>query len=442
MPTRVHEDTGTVQAVLPVKLGHGATHYAQGIRAGRWLFATGLLAQDFKAGIPRDITAPNFAPGLTSPAQREAMMIFDHLEKILSAGGTSRENIVRLDQFFTSVTSIAPYQASRRKHLGIVAPASTSVVMEALPLVDASIQIDALAVVPDTDFQPRAVAKPDVVPVSGPSPSVTVGDFVFISGQLATADPGAKTRDGLPEEARVPDTAFWEGLPIKVETKYVLHRRVTPALEQAGSSIQNVVKAQVYLTHLDDLFYFRQVWADYFGDAMPATTIILAPKRAIGLAAARVEINLIALRKDSIATRKETIKCDIATTCAEFPAAVRAGDMLFLSGLMANDANGVAEDVKTMAQRPLYGSSTEAEGRIILQKAKRICEVAGTSLKNVVRAQHFHSSLSGFPDAYNTWRKELGSQALPLSAIGVSGPLPIPGCSLLMDLWVYSPDKF
>jgi enamine deaminase RidA (YjgF/YER057c/UK114 family) len=429
------------EPVLPVKLGPGGVHYAQGMRAGRWLFVTGLMAQDFKTGIPKTVTAPASAPSQTSPAQREASAIFDHLDQVLAAGGTSRENIVRVDQFFTNVGAIAPYQGIRRKRLGAVAPASTSVVTEALPLADANIQIDALAVIPGADFQPRAVPKPDVISISGPSPSVTVGDFVFISGQLATADPGAPTRDGLPEEACVPDTAFWGGQPIQVETEYVLRRRITPALERAGSSPRNVVKAQVYLTHIEDVSVFRQIWTNYFGDLLPATTIILVPKRSFGIAAARVEINVIALRDDAVSTRNETIECDVAPAYEEFPAAVKAGDLLFLSGLMANDGGGIAGDVETIVRQPLYGSAFAMEAQIILDKAEKICAAGGTSLSNVVRAQQFHTDLSEFHVAHDGWRERLGARALPLSAIGVPGPMPIPGCSLLMDLCVYAPGR-
>jgi len=353
MSTKGREQSHTVQAVLPSKVSSGPVHYAQAVRAGHWLFVTGLLAQDFKKGIPKIATALGFASREASPAEREASMIFDHLEKILAAGGTSRDNIVRVDQYFTSVAAVAPYQGIRRKRLGTIAPASTSMVMEDLPLANASMQLDALAVIPTTDFQPRAVAPPDVVSVSGPSPSVAVGDFVFISGQLATADPGAKIRDGLAEDACVPPTAFWGGQPIQVETEYVLRRRIAPALERAGSSAKNVIKAQVYLTHIEDLHVFRQVWADYFDGALPATTIIVAPKRSIGIAAARVEINVIALRGDAVATRKEVIECDVAPAYAECPAAVKAGDLLFLSGLMANDDNGRVSDVEAIANQSL-----------------------------------------------------------------------------------------
>lgn len=439
MPAESREHGSAVEAVLPIKLGPGAMHYAQGVRAGRWLFATGLLAQDFKTGIPKSVTTPAFAPLGTSHFEREASVIFEHLEKILGAGGTSQDNIVRLDQFFANTSAIAPYQRTRRNRLGVVAPASTSMVIQELPLANAGMQIDVLAVIPTQDFQPRPVAQGDSISASGPSPSIAVGDFIFISGQLATADPGIKTRDGLAEEACVPATAFWGGQPIQVETEYVLRRRISPALERAGSSVQNVLKAQVYLTHLEDLQVFRQVWSDYFSGNLPATTIIVAPKGSIGIAAARVEINVIALRDDAVASRREIIKCDVAPVYVECPAAVRTGDLLFLSGLMANDTQGAASEVVTLEGQPLYGSSLEAETRVILDKAEKICEVAGTSLTNVVRAQHFLTSVSAFPAVHNAWQQRLGPRALPLSIVGVPNPMPICGCSLQMDLWIYAP---
>src|SRR5450755_3261257 len=231
-----------VEPVLPVKLGRGAVHFAQGMRAGRWLFANGLMAQDFKTGVPESVLASAMPLHASAPAEREAALIFDHLDNVLAAAGASRDNIVRVDQFFTDITPIASYQGMRRRRLGAAVPASTSMVMAALPLHNARMLVDALAVIPSPDFQPLTIAKPSVVSVSGPSPSVAVGDFVFISGQLATADPGAAIRDGLPEEACVPATAFWGGQAIQVETEYVLRKRIGPALERAGSSFKNVVK--------------------------------------------------------------------------------------------------------------------------------------------------------------------------------------------------------
>ena len=35
------------EPLLPVELGPGKVKFAQGMKAGRWVFATGVMAQDF-----------------------------------------------------------------------------------------------------------------------------------------------------------------------------------------------------------------------------------------------------------------------------------------------------------------------------------------------------------------------------------------------------------
>lgn len=427
------------QPLLPVELGPGSVHYAQGVKAGRWVFASGHLAQDFKNGVPQSVRAAGMPLETPTPAECEAELIFDHLDALLVAAGTSRENIVRIDQYYTGTPAIPPYQRTRRRRLGNTAHASTSMVMEQLLLPDASMVVDAIAVIPSGDFRPQEAPKPKIAAISGPSPTIVAGDFVFISGQLATADVGAPARDGLAEEACVPATAFWGGNPIRVETEYILKRRIAPALERAGSSPAGAVKAQIYLTHLEDIPVFNQVWAEFFGTDIPATTIIPAPKRSIGIATARVEINLVALRNDAIASQKRVIRADVAPAYAGHPAAVKAGDLLFLSGLMANDANGLVSAARIDPRQPYFGSSPEAQAAYIIEKAERICAAAGASLANIVRMQQFHTDLGDFYPAYAAWQRRLGDQPLPFSAIGIPGTPAIPGCSLLSDLWIYSP---
>ena len=44
-----------VEPILPVKLGRGNVHFAQGVKAGRWVFASGLMGQDFVHGVAPDV---------------------------------------------------------------------------------------------------------------------------------------------------------------------------------------------------------------------------------------------------------------------------------------------------------------------------------------------------------------------------------------------------
>jgi enamine deaminase RidA (YjgF/YER057c/UK114 family) len=74
----------------------------------------------------------------------------------------------------------------------------------------------------------------------------------------------------------------------------------------------------------------------------------------------------------------------------------------------------------------------------MLTNARKICASAGTSLANVVRIQQFHTDLNEFYPAYQVWQQHLPGQHLPYSAVEVPF-IPVPGCSVLLDLWVYAP---
>jgi enamine deaminase RidA (YjgF/YER057c/UK114 family) len=109
--------------------------------------------------------------------------------------------------------------------------------------------------------------------------------------------------------------------------------------------------------------------------------------------------------------------------------AIRAGDLLFLGGLMAvNEKGALAAGAKSVAQQMA----------LILSYAEKICQKAQTSLANVVRAQQFHTDLAGFKAAWKAWDKRLPGQYLPYSAIEVPA-LAVPGALVMLDLWVYAP---
>ena len=122
------------------------------------------------------------------------------------------------------------------------------------------------------------------------------------------------------------------------------------------------------------------------------------------------------------------------------PQAVKAGDLLLISALMGNDENGIVDGAGFDGRYPYFNSTAERQAECIIQNAQKICEAAGTSLDNVVRIQQFHSDLNEFYPVYAAWQRHLPDRPLPFSAVEVPGPLPVPGCTVMMDLWVYIPN--
>ena len=73
---------------------------------------------------------------------------------------------------------------------------------------------------------------------------------------------------------------------------------------------------------------------------------------------------------------------------------------------------------------------------MIIDNIAQLCEFAGTSLANVVRALLFFTDIREFYSVYKVWERRLGGSRLPFSAVEVPGPLPVPGATVMMEAWV------
>jgi enamine deaminase RidA (YjgF/YER057c/UK114 family) len=99
------------------------------------------------------------------------------------------------------------------------------------------------------------------------SEAMVAGPWIFAAGQLAS-----DFKTGVPAEARKQPSFPFYGLDIKLQTRFVLEN-LKKTIEAAGSSLDNVFKAQVFLTDLNDFFAFDEVWKEYFKVPPARTTV-------------------------------------------------------------------------------------------------------------------------------------------------------------------------
>jgi enamine deaminase RidA (YjgF/YER057c/UK114 family) len=425
--------------LLPVTIQPGGVRYAPGIRAGRWVFATGHKGTaDFVSGMAPEVldaAAPRHGVPKT---KKEAERIFANFAKVLKAGGSDRKHVVRVDQYYTYGQAVPAYHEVRREFFGGHVPPSTSNLHRKFLLAGQDMEVQLMAAVPGKGFAPQQ-HRPKDLPVhvsSSYSPVLTCGDFVFVAGQTAEA---LKAGEGpIDPEARLPAGHLWKGTPIKLETEFVIARKLKPALAAVGNTLGEVVKAQVYLRDIDDIPKFNEVWAKHFPKAPPATTIITTATPGFVCETSRIEINTISVRRGG-GTKKQVIDAGVPMPHAGQVQAIRAGELLFLGGLMAVDKTGaLAREARTDPRQPYFGSAVQLQMNFLLESASRICRKAGTSLANVVRAQQFHTDLADFNAAWQVWDRHLPGQHLPFSAIEVPA-LGVPGAVVMLDLWVYAP---
>ena len=96
----------------------------------------------------------------------------------------------------------------------------------------------------------------------------------------------------MPAEARKHPNFPYYGSDIKLQTTYILNN-LTQTFEAAGSSLNNVVKAQVFMTDLRNFAAFDEVWKEFFKVPPPRTTVGTS---GLLVKDALVEIDLIATR--------------------------------------------------------------------------------------------------------------------------------------------------
>jgi enamine deaminase RidA (YjgF/YER057c/UK114 family) len=428
-----------VEPLLPVELGSGRIKFAQGVKAGRWVFATGLMAQDFATGIAPDVLAERAPHAGLPKREKEAQRIFEHLDAVLRAAGTDRGNLVRTDQYYTTVKAVPAYQQIRRQFLQGRIPPSTSIAQQRLLLPGADMNIQAMAVISEKGFEVEHLKHEQLRgrPTSGYSPAVTVGDFIFLPGITSLAVGDEPRRNGVATAAIMAEGVQWGGQPIKLETEFIITKRIAASLALAGAKLEDVVHAQVYLTDREDYSAFSETWTRHFGETGPTVSVIPCIEHGLAPYDGKIEINIIAAKPDSSASKRH-VNAGIDTTFRHQPQAVQAGDLLFIPALMAANHDGLVPSAAIDPRQPHFSSSPEAQAEAIIDNIARLCETTGTSLANVVRLLLFFTDINDFYAVYKVWERRLGGHPIPFSAVEVPGPLPVPGATVMMETWIYA----
>ena len=119
-----------------------------------------------------------------------------------------------------------------------------------------------------------AVTSPVLTPPVGPfSQAIEVGGFLYFSGQVGQDPATGKVVEG----------------GIVAETERVF-RNLAAVLEAAGRTFDDVARAGVYLTNINDFVAMNGVYAKHFNQPFPARTTIGVAALPLG---ACVEIDLV-----------------------------------------------------------------------------------------------------------------------------------------------------
>ena len=251
---------------------------------------------------------------------------------------------------------------------------------------------------------------------------VLAGDTLYAAGQIAS-----DYKTGVPPEARQ-DAAFpYYGSTIQKQARYVLEN-IQAVYRATGLELSDTVKAQVFLTDLNDFYYFDQVWKEFFPSPPPRTTVQVSGLLVPGC---RVEIDLIAVGKG---LHKEVVKAQQAPApMAHYCQGVLAGETLYAAGQIASDyKTGVPPEARQDPAFPYYGSDIQKQAKFVLQNIEAVYGAAGCKFADTVKAQVFLTDLDDFYYFDQVWKTFFPAPP-PRTTVQIGGLL-VPGCRVEIDL--------
>ena len=220
------------------------------------------------------------------------------------------------------------------------------------------------------------------------APFARHGGLVYVSGILPA--PAGLSADLTGQAAQVLD-------------------ELSARLINAGTTIDRAASTSVYLASADDFPALNAVWARDWPKDPPARTTVVARLPVPG---ARVQVSAIAAAPGVV--RAAVLPTGWAAPAGPFSYAIRAGDTVFLSGLVprrGRDNTVVTGDI-------------EAQTRVIFENAKAILEAAGLTYADVVSARVFLTSAGVFDQMNGIYRTYF--QADPPARATVMTPLASP----------------
>ena len=449
---------GARRAFVPSDVPQSPLPFSPAITAGGWIFLGGQTATDFETARSKDVDFDARRPYRTNRLEMESRYVYEKLGKTLAAaGGDLRNDVARIyvwvaspkpgyEEFLegSSVTgiSISEYVAPFYDAMDDPRPASAALGVRELLAPDNLIALDLIAI-PGVERAGSGIPDDLPSPVVKYSPAIRCGDWVFLAGDLATDFQGdfmttqrMGDPSGVAPEARV-NPYFWYGSSIEAQTDYLLYK-LSRCAEEAGTSLERCVKADVYMGHPQDWVGIDRVWRKWFPNGGPARTTI--PYCGLAARGCRIEISLILLHGES-SLERTTIETSAAPEPhGHEPQAVRAGDFVFFSTQLPVDSTGaVPTELLPDPGLPYLRQRSKLQARYMLENMASICEAGGTTLDNLCRCQMFFEDFGELASSVDEWRSHFKLDPPVASTVRLGGPLFAPGAHVLYDAIAYVP---
>ena len=302
----------------------------------------------------------------------------ERIKHVVESAGTSMDNVLSCFCFIKNAEDFAAFNEVYTQFFPSDFPARLTVTT-GFVRDDFLMEIMCTAAIPDGTNK-KEIIRGNLPAGRAPvSPCTRHGNLVYMSGTVGVSHVTGEVGKGVGEQ-----------------TRFMLER-IKYLLEEAGTSMDNVLFANSFLKTNDDFIAYNDVWTEYFPSNFPGrATVTTGFVRDDFL----VETMLIACIPQGNAV-KEIIEMGVPRPTPEYAGpgfalpvsnACKVGNMVYISG-----STGV--NFRTGA----LGKGPYEETQFILERFKHLLERGGSSLENVLSVTCFLSSkdlFAGFNDAY------------------------------------------
>lgn len=236
--------------------------FSTAVRVGNVIYLSGQVG--VKPGT-RELAA-----GGIGPETRQAL---ENIKAVLTYAGSSMDRIVKCTVFLKDIADFAAMNEVYTTFFPRDPPARSTVAGSGLAL-GARVEIECIAL-PGAGPAPGGPDKQAIQPGGMLSTAMRVGPMLYLSGQLGTD----------------PETRQLALGGIGPETRQSLEN-IKRVVEQAGSSMDRVVKCTVFLADIADFAAMNEVYTTFFPRNPPARSTVAVSGLVRG---ARVEIECLGL---------------------------------------------------------------------------------------------------------------------------------------------------
>jgi reactive intermediate/imine deaminase len=211
------------------------------------------------------------------------------------------------------------------------------------------------------------------LPLGPFSTAVKAGGLIYVSGTLAQDASGAIVGKG----------------DIGAQTRRVLER-TREVLTAAGSSLDQVVATTIYLKSAGDFAGMNDVYRTFWTKDLPTRTTVVAD---VVLPDALVEMTMIAVPNG--AERVVVQAPGWKPSPNPYSYAIRTGDTLFLSGLVA----------RNVRDNSFNSGDVASQTATVLESAGELLRAAGMTHANVVSSRVYMPDVGPFQQMNEVYRK-------------------------------------